>query len=140
MLVCGLENIEVSDIELNKNKKMYATDVFKLIERKYKNEEIYFIMGADNFINITKWKNAESIIKKYKYIVLSRDNIDLSKYIEDNKLIHKYKNNIQIIDDNKYIKYNSTEFREKIKEEKQYNQEIVPDQVIDYIIKNDLYK
>lgn len=140
MRVNGLHNIEVSDIELNIKERLYAKDAFKMIEENYKNTEIFFIMGADNFINITKWKDTTVLLEKYKYIVLGRANIDINKYINENDILIKYKDKIQIITNDSYIGYNSTEFRNKIKEENKYNQEIVADKVIDYIIENELYK
>lgn len=140
MLVHGLKNLEVSDIELNIKENMYAFDAFKLIEKKYEGEEIFFIMGADNFINIIKWKNSNLMLKNYKYIILDRENIDINQYIHNNIEISKYKDNIKIIPNQNYLKCNSTEFRKRVKEEQKYNQDIVPDNVIDYIIENNLYK
>lgn len=97
-------------------------------------------MGADNFTNIIKWKDSKELIEKYNYIVLNRNNIDLNKYIQENEFIRNHKDNIQVITDENYSKYNSTEFRNKIKEDNKYNQEIVSDEVIDYIIENGLYR
>lgn len=114
---------------------MYAIDAFKLIEDNYKNTEIFFIMGADNFINITKWKDGEKLIKRYKYIVLERENIELEQYMDKN-----LKDNVLIIKNESYRECSSSRFRSMLKEEKRYNREIIPDEVIDYIIENKLYK
>lgn len=73
-----IDNIEVEDIEINIDKKMYAKDAFKLIQEKYFNEDIYFIMGSDNFINIHKWKEYKEIIQKYKYIIVERPDFKTS--------------------------------------------------------------
>ena len=135
-----MKNIEISDLELNRKEKLYAADAFKLIEENYKNVDIFFIMGADNFINIVKWKNSKEIIEKYNYIVLDRNNIDLNRYINENEFIRRHKDNIKVIKDENYSKYNATDFRNKIKKDNEYNQEIVSDEVIDYIIENGLYK
>ena len=97
-------------------------------------------MGADNFINIVKWKNSKEIIEKYNYIVLDRNSIDLNRYINENEFIRSHKDNIKVIKDENYSKYNATDFRNKIKKDNEYNQEIVSDEVIDYIIENGLYK
>lgn len=140
MLASGIEDIEVSDLELNRKEKLYATDVFSMIEEKYIGNDIFFIMGADNFINILKWKNSNELIEKYNYIILNRDNIDIEKYINENEFINKYKNKIQIITNDTYLSSSSTKFRNKLREENEYNKEIVADNVIDYIIENGLYK
>ena len=135
MYANGLKNIEVTDIELSVKEKLYAVDAFKMIEQKYKNIEIFFIMGADNFINITKWKEGEKLIKRYKYIVLEREDINLYKYITKDLI-----NNILIIKNEGYRKCSSSRFRSMLKEENIYNREIIPDKVTDYIIENKLYK
>ncbi len=134
------KNLEVSDLELNRKEKLYATDIFKIIEEKYLGNDIFFIMGADNFINIAKWKNAQELIEKYSYIILSRKNIEIEKYINEDEIIKKYKSKIQIVENDNYISSSATEFRDKVRDYNEYNQEIVPDEVIDYIIENGLYK
>ena len=43
-------NLEVDDIEIKEDKKLFAVDAFELINQKYfKKCEVYFIMGSDNF-------------------------------------------------------------------------------------------
>lgn len=89
-------------------------------------------MGADNIINITKWKDGQELLERYNYIVLDREDIDLKKYAN--------RKNITIIKNETYNNYSSTRFRSMIKEENTYNREIIPDTVIDYILENKLYK
>ncbi len=131
----GLKNIEVTDFELHIKEKLYAIDVFRIIENKYKDAEIFFIMGADNFANITKWKNSDELLKMYKYIILDRENIDLNKFIT--KELEK---NTCVIKNEEYNICSSSSFRDALKKEKKYNKEIISDEVIDYIIANNLYK
>lgn len=89
-------------------------------------------MGADNFINIAKWKDGQELLERYNYIVLDREDIDLAKYAN--------RKNISIIKNETYNTCSSSEFRGMFKEEKRYNKEIIPDLVIDYILENGLYK
>ena len=97
-LICNRqEHLEVSDIEMNIDKEMFAIDAFSLIENKYKQDNIYFIMGADNFVNITSWKDFEKLINKYKYIVFDRNNIDINKYISENDILRACIKQITII-------------------------------------------
>jgi len=135
-----LENLEVSDIELKIKKKIFAFDAFNLIEREYPKTDIYFILGADNFSKITEWKNYQEIIQKYNYIVLERKEIDIDKCIAENEILKANKEKIQIVGNDEYKNYSSTEFRNLLNKEKHQNQEIIPKEVLDYIIKNSLYK
>ncbi len=58
-------------------KKYPEIFTFNLIERLEKipgNNQFYFIMGADSFINFHKWKNFSSLIDKVYFVIFSRDN------------------------------------------------------------------
>ena len=48
-----------------------AVDLIKHLSKK-KNNEIYFIMGADNLINFHKWYKWKSIVKKCNILVFDR--------------------------------------------------------------------
>lgn len=131
------KNIEVSDIELKVKEKIYAIDAFKLIEENYPDTDIYFIMGADNFINIMTWKNSKELIKKYKYIVLDREDIDVEDYI--NKFSEIDRNRIIIIKNENYSRHSSSKFRSMAKEEREYGQDMIPKKIMEYIKENNLF-
>lgn len=111
LAVKNYENLEVENIEILENKKLFAVDIFKILNNKYNKEDIYFIMGSDNFEKMPKWKNYEEIKDKYKYIVIERNNELIS----------------------------STKIRNKIINDEDVS-EILNKDVYKYIIKNNLYK
>ena len=106
----NFKNIYIDDLEKKLTKKTYAVDIFKIISEKYKDNDIYFIMGSDNFSKMKDWKNYEEL-KKYQYIVLERNKEDIS----------------------------STEIRNMIKNN-ELNENVLDKKVYDYIKKNNLYK
>lgn len=128
-------NLEVSDLEIKEARKMSAIEAFRLIEENYPNEEKLFVMGADNFINILNWKESEELLNKYKYIVFERKDIDIKKFIEED--LKKYKTQITIVKNIEHKNTSSSKFREENK--KNNMQDIVPKEVFDYIIKNNIY-
>ena len=128
-------NLEVSDLEIKEARKMSAIEAFRLIEENYPTEEKFFIMGADNFINILNWKESEELLNKYKYIVFERKDIDIKKFIEED--LKKYKTQITIVKNIEHKNTSSSKFREENK--KNNMQDIVPKEVFDYIIKNNIY-
>lgn len=135
------KKIDICDIELNKNINFKAIDVFKLIDNIYKNDKIYFVMGADNFINILKWKDSTKLISEYKFIVLNRNNIDLEKFIQENEILNKYRQNFYFISDIKKIEISSTYIRNKIKLGEEYSvKNMLDTDVLKFIEKNNLYK
>lgn len=105
-------NLEVDDIEIQENRKLFAVDAFELITNKYSNKcEMFFIMGSDNFEKMQNWKNYD-IIKDKRYIVIERD-----------------KNKIS-----------STQIREMIANNNEEAKNYLPEDVYKYIKQNELYK
>ena len=47
-------------------------DLIKYLKKKFKNTEVYFIMGADNLLHFHKWKDCKSITKICKILVFDR--------------------------------------------------------------------
>ncbi|MBO5004110.1 MAG: nicotinate (nicotinamide) nucleotide adenylyltransferase [Clostridia bacterium] len=135
------QKLDVCDIELNTNINYKAIDVFRLIKNKYKNDEIYFIMGADNFENILNWKEYRELISNYRFILLNRNKINLEKLICQNEILNKYRNNFYCINNMKEIEISSTFIRNKIKiGEIELIKDMLDVNVLQYIEKNELYK
>ena len=132
----GLNNIEVSDLELGIKENIYAIDAFKLIKKNYPNDDIYFIMGADNFVNIINWKDGKKLIENYKYIVIDRKSIDIEDYV--NKYLQHFRDKIIIIKNEEFRNLSSSEFRENKKNGKN-NSCIVQNNVLKYIEEKELY-
>ena len=92
-------NLEVDDIEIKENKKLFAVDAFKLIKEKYsKNCEImskwkeYNKIKNQKFIVINRNKNQISSTKIREMIANNNSEVqkylskEVYKYIEQNKL------------------------------------------------------
>lgn len=140
-LLCRKENnIEVLNIILNSQKKLTAIDTWKLISKKFKNSENYFIMGADNFYNITKWKKYKKLVKNFKIIIINREGYNINDIINNDKVLKNNKENFNII----HIKsqnsdYSSTKVRKMILEGENISNYINSD-VNNYITNNKLYQ
>ncbi len=132
-IVCKQEEgLEVSDLEIEKKEKMHAIDAFRLIEKIYPNDEKYYIIGADNFINLLDWKDSEELIKRYKYIVLERAEIDIKTYIEEN--LQKHMKYIWIIKNEEHKKCSSSLFRQGL------SKDMIDREVLAYIEEKGLFK
>lgn len=70
---------EVSDVEVMLSKPSYTINTInKLFEIYGSDNEFYMIMGLDNWIEINKWKDFETIIKNVKILVLPRISSSIS--------------------------------------------------------------
>lgn len=73
---------EVSDFEL-KNELTYTYQTLEHFEKEYPNDEIYFILGADNLADILNWKHYEYLLEHYHFLVINRGN-------RKNKLLQEF--------------------------------------------------
>jgi len=123
-----IDNLEVEDIELKTTEKLYAKDAFKILNEKYNESDNYFIMGSDNFLKMPTWKEYESIIEKYKYIIVKRPNFNVNINIK----------NIIYYEPNQTKNISSTIIRKSLKEKK-YIEGYIERDVYNYILENKLY-
>lgn len=70
--------LKVSDIEFSLPKPSYTIDTLTYLQEKYPQHEFSVIMGADSFQNLPKWKNFETLVKNYPFIVYRREGFDIS--------------------------------------------------------------
>jgi len=97
-------------IEEENNDLPYTYMVMEFLEKKYKSNEFYLIIGADNIVNFDKWQKYKELLK-YNIAIVSRENIDVEHYL--NKLNKKDK--YLIINDLGNIDISSTKIRNLIK-------------------------
>ena len=129
MLELAIKNdmkLEVSRIQMEQNKKLYAIDTFKIISEKYNNSDNFFIMGSDNFEKIRAWKDSKELLENYKYIVFNRKDFSGEDVI--------------IVEEDVKIKnISSSLVRSKILKNENIDS-LVSEEIRDYIFKNNLYK
>lgn len=128
-LVCSFgTNMEVLEIEKYIPKKLEAIDIFQIIEKAYINDDIYFLMGEDNYKKMSKWKDYSSL-KKYKYIIFQRKDKEELIINDENVLYMK---------DSENIKVSSSLIRTKLRNSEDISDLVCID-VGKYILDNKLY-
>ncbi|MFP4135630.1 MAG: nicotinate-nucleotide adenylyltransferase [Candidatus Acetothermia bacterium] len=126
------ENMEVSSVEIEREGPSYTVDTLEEMSSIY--DEIMFVVGADNLINIKTWKNPEELLETCPFVVAPRGGV-LEDDFEDE--IFKDKD-IRFLDMSE-ISLSSTEVRERIAGG-QSVEGLVPDKVLDYIVEKGLYR
>jgi nicotinate-nucleotide adenylyltransferase len=71
--------LEVTDIEFHLPKPSYTIHTLVHLKEKYPEKEFKVIMGEDNLVNFSKWKNHQQILKDYGLYVYQRPNTQLSE-------------------------------------------------------------
>lgn len=77
------EVLEADDVEIARDGVSYTVDTLAQYELKFKGEELYLIIGADQFEKFDHWKDFESILSKVHLIVTTRPGTALPRKIED---------------------------------------------------------
>lgn len=122
-------------IDTKHNSIEYTYKLLEILNKEYKNDILYLIIGADNIINLDKWKNVDSLLRN-RIIVMNRNNVDVYKYISK----FKNKNNFYVISDFSNIDISSTLIRNLInKKDAKLLTNYLDEDIIDYIYENKLY-
>ena len=102
------EKIEVSDIEIKKDKTSYTYEtLLELMDIYGKENDFFEIIGEDSLENFKTWKNYKEILNLSKLVVLKRKNYNRELFTE------KHKNIIYL--ENPYFDFSSTEIRNRLK-------------------------
>lgn len=133
----GNENFLISDYELIKGGKSYTADTIRYFKEKKVAENLYFIIGADSLLDIFDWREPEFLLQNACFIVASRPGYQLKK-TELAEKFRPYLKQILFLDTIE-VGYSSSRIRELLKEGKSIKYQ-TPDQVIEYIEKNKLYR
>ncbi len=129
------KNFVVDDIELkNAYQKTYTIDTLKKLNTKYKNQNVifYFIIGTDNFIELTKWKDPYEIFSMCKVIVINRPPY---KFEDGPNEFKRKVIRVKVPD----LDISSTLIRKMVKKGQSIKY-LVTERVEKYIIQNNLYK
>lgn len=79
MLKKAVENnakFEVSRLEIDSKDFSYTYDTMKKLKEIYKNNNLYFMTGADIVFDLEKWKNSDWLLKNVNFVVATRAGYD----------------------------------------------------------------
>lgn len=122
------EKIKISEVELSLPKPSYTIDTLRALEKEYPEIEFSIIMGADNLMGLNRWKEAETLLSRYRIIVYPRPGYE-AKELEGA--------HIEIVDAPQ-VDISSTQLRRWIGEGRSVLY-FTNDKVIEYFSQNNLY-
>ncbi len=125
-------SFEVSDIEINRTGKSYTIDTLRSFRRQYPSDtKFFFILGYDSFADLHRWHQINELLKMTSFIVINRPGFKpTNPRIPKRKVFSAIMPGLDISSSylrramacGKTIKY------------------LVPDSVLAYIRKNNLYR
>ncbi|MGE5106971.1 MAG: nicotinate (nicotinamide) nucleotide adenylyltransferase [Sphingobacteriales bacterium] len=125
----GEKNLKASTIEFNLPKPSYTINTLAYLHEKHPEHNFVILLGSDSFQNITKWKNANLILKNYPLYIYRRPGFEI---------IDTYGGNVKIIDA-PLLQISATHIRELVKSGKSIRY-LVPDIVMEEILRGSYYK
>ncbi|MGB7054592.1 MAG: nicotinate-nucleotide adenylyltransferase [bacterium] len=78
LAIVGNEKFITSDIEKEMPDKTYTIEVIKAL-RQEAEDELYLIIGSDQWLEIETWKDPEALFKECRIVVVCRPNYDIKR-------------------------------------------------------------
>lgn len=135
----NIDNVEVSDYEMNNTEISYTYDTYLHLKKIYPDNTLYFVVGTDSFLQLAKWYMGTELLKNAGFAVSVRPGHkehELEECIENYR--SEYGTNVYKI----YAKMpdiSSTEIRKRLHFGKDTSN-LLPNAVERYIKENGLYK
>ena len=156
--------IKVSKMELDIPERPYTFETLSRLKNELVDTQIFFVMGADSWVEITTWREWEKVLTLVNIIVVTRPGFEIgfshvtdeirerildlrnklriTNYeLRENKANSQFTNNDSLIyiTDAVQIDISATEIRNQIRENAGDWQKDVPPEVAKYIEKYNLY-
>jgi nicotinate-nucleotide adenylyltransferase len=126
----GAKDLRASDIEFRLPKPSFTANTLAYLQEKYPSHEFSIIMGSDSFQNLSKWKNADWLLRNYPVYVYKRPGHLTLPVYEGAKEIHELAAPL--------LPISSTGIRKNIREAKSIRY-LVPEAVREEIERNRYY-
>lgn len=156
MLCLATQNeprISVSRIEIEMPQKPYSVETLGRITEMLPREEVFFVMGADSWLDIRTWREWEKLLEMTDHIVVTRPGYEIdTEHVTESireRIIDVRDRDVPVKTDanakNIYftdavgVDLSATAIRKKIKEGDDSWREDVPEAAAKYIIKYQIY-
>jgi nicotinate-nucleotide adenylyltransferase len=159
MAIASNAKFEASDIEIKRGGVSFSYNTVKELKEMYSRDELFFIIGFEAFTEIRNWKKSHQLFEMINFIIINRgmdiktkyENLaSISKYIPEpvcnkttvdirrNRLIIYPENTSVFLLEVTRLDISSTKIRNNFKK-KLSNRFLLPNDTIEYIIKNNIY-
>jgi nicotinate-nucleotide adenylyltransferase len=145
----------VSKMELEMPECPYSVETLTRLNEKRPHDEIFFVMGADSWMDITTWREWENVLSLSNHIVVRRPGVDIGfshvtgqvqRRIVDMRQSERTKepsdeetSHLIYITDAVNIDISATDIRRKIRENDPSWRGDVPSEVANYVEKYQIY-
>ncbi|MGB7201814.1 MAG: nicotinate-nucleotide adenylyltransferase [Pyrinomonadaceae bacterium] len=153
LLTANRPNISVSKIEIGMPEKPYSVETLKRIKAELTGDKIFFVIGADSWMDIKNWREWQTVLLMTNIIVMTRPGYEISfDHVTDeirNRIIdlrgHDLNDQMPTTEDRIFVTdavnldVSATKIRRKIREVDASWRDDVPKEVANYIEKYQIY-
>lgn len=132
------EDFHLSTYELEKKGLSYTYETLEYFTKIYPNDELYFIIGEDSYVNFSSWRNPEIIMNLAKLVVISRELSGEDKARDSVRFFEEHSYEPIILDTMK-LEISSSDIRQRVKSSRAISY-LVPQKVKEYIDEHGLYQ
>lgn len=129
----------ISRLEVDRIQPSFTIDTIKELREIYSYDQVdlFFITGADSILDILSWKNPQEILDLCSFIAGTRPNYSLHNFDQKMSALGLAREKIYLMEI-PMLDISSSQIRKCIREGKSIRY-LVPDLVLSYIEKNNLY-
>ncbi|MDD3205270.1 MAG: nicotinate-nucleotide adenylyltransferase [Lachnospiraceae bacterium] len=134
----GNPHFALSNIEVDRTGNTYSYETVRTLKEENPDTDYFFIVGADSIFSIETWKNVDMLLDDCIIAVAVRKGHSMDELENKiNFLNEKYQSDIRVFNASR-VDVSSTDIRERL-ETNHSTQYIIPDKVLSYILKNNIY-
>lgn len=78
LITDDMPDISVSKMEIEMPERPYSVETLTRLNAERPNDEIFFVMGADSWMDIKTWREWEKVLSLSNHIVVNRPGYDIS--------------------------------------------------------------
>ncbi|MFH1374962.1 MAG: nicotinate-nucleotide adenylyltransferase [bacterium] len=135
LALANRDNLGISLIETEQNLSGYTLDTIRALKRLYPKAQFSFIVGADNLVELNRWRHPDRILKEVRILAGSRPGIEprLPTGLAPDR--------IELVATS-HVEISSTDLRRRIAEDNNDDQLdlLMPAAVWEYIRREKLYR
>ena len=129
----------LSTIEIERDGNSYSYETLETLRKQNPNTEYFFLVGSDTLFALETWKHPEILLPSCTILVAVRNGVPMEKMQEHAKYLEeKFGGSIQLLT-TPNIEISATDIRNRIAANRNVKY-FVPDSVLQFIEKNNLYK
>lgn len=132
----GNDKFDMTDLEFRREGKSYSFDTITELKKIYPDDELFLIVGSDQFFGFQSWYRADDILSTVTVVTAARENNEYNALL-DFKAQHENMKNT-VVSDFRAVEVSSSEIRSKVTAGEDIST-LVPAPVADYIKEKRLY-